>query len=68
MKDQSAIKGKIKYKKRDETKNISFLVSQNVKGRRREKEREKGREEEEEEEEKKGMKFVKCCMELVCKL
>ena len=33
-----------------------------MKGRRREKEREKGREEEEEEE-KKGMEFVKFCME-----
>ena len=40
-----------------------------MKGCRREKGREKGREEEEEEEEdKKGMEFVKFCMELVWKL
>ena len=56
MEDQSAIKGKIKYKKGMRPKISHFWSNkgeQNVKERRREKGREKGREEEEEE--KKGM-------------
>ena len=54
MEDQSAIKGKIKYKKGMRPK-ISHFWSNKGEQNMNERRREKGREEEEEEEEKKGM-------------